>query len=140
MKEKKTPAPGPLQVIAIIVLIIGAAGSFYLTLREGRNDKSIFELILFLGWVTSPFLALFIASAISHRWSLSTRVTIYLLMLIITPFCLLSYSGALHMQRTNPQLIFLIIPPFCWLLMAIGIPIAEATSRKKAQKIKKVDV
>lgn len=136
MNEKKDITPSPLKIIALIVLIIGAVGSFYLTIREGRNDKSIFELLLFLGWVTSPFLALFIANAISHRWSYPTRVTIYLLMLIITPFSLLSYSGALQLQGTKPELIFLIIPPLCWLLMAIALPIAESLSRRKSRKLK----
>ena len=125
-----------LRIISLVVLLAGASGSFYLTLREGRNDKSVLEIILFLFWVISPFLALFIASSISKRWADSTRVSVYILMLVITPFSLISYSGALKLPGMSPAFVFLIVPPLTWLLMAIAIPIAESFSRKKTRKEK----
>jgi uncharacterized membrane protein YhaH (DUF805 family) len=131
---KKSLAFSLLRKVALVVLFIGAVGSFYLTLREGRNDKSILEIFLFLVWVISPFLALFIASAISKKWADITRKAVYILMLVITPFSLISYSGALKLPGMSPAFVFLIVPPLTWLLMAIVIPIAESLSRKKTRR------
>ncbi len=131
---KKSSSFSLLRTIALVLLLIGSIGSFYLTLREGRNDKSVLEIFLFLVWVISPFLALFIASSISKKWADSTRVAVYILMLVITPFSLISYSGALKLPGISPAFVFLIVPPLTWLLMAIAIPIAESLSRRKSRK------
>jgi uncharacterized membrane protein YhaH (DUF805 family) len=97
-----------LRVFALIILAIGAVGSFYLTLKNDRNTVSSFLDVLFLLWVLSPFAALYIASVISKKWSDITRKSIYFLMLVVTPFSLFSYWGALQMSGKKPDLIYLI--------------------------------
>jgi hypothetical protein len=47
-----------LQSFALGVIIVGALGSLYLTMRAGGNNKSLLLVLLFLLWVLSPFAAL----------------------------------------------------------------------------------
>jgi len=61
----------------------GSCGSLGLLFIEGSHSPLIL-LILFVGWVASPFLALLVANVFSKRWSVPTRVTLYFLELIIT--------------------------------------------------------
>ena len=130
---KSNSKSSPLRILALIILIVGAIGSLYLTLEKGRNNRSAFLDILFLLWVLSPFAALYIASILSERWGALTRKSLYLLMLVVTPFSLFCYGGNIHLHGTKPAFIFLVIPPILWLLIAIVIPIAELMVRKKSR-------
>jgi hypothetical protein len=49
----------------MIVAIVGAIGSLYFMFKTGRNQKSILLIVLFTGWVLSPFAGLFLATKIS---------------------------------------------------------------------------
>ena len=121
-----------MHITALIVLLIGAAGSLILMFNAGRNQNSILLIILFTGWVLSPFIALLIADVISMRWLIKTRVTIYFLMLFISLVSLLGYSGALNVPGTKPAFKFLIVPVISWVLILIIIPIAVSRSRRKS--------
>ncbi len=132
-KVNKNSKSTPLRMLGLIVLIIGAIGSFYLTLEKGQHNRSAFLDILFLIWVLSPFAALYIASILSERWGRLTRKSLYLLMLVVTPFSLVCYGGNFHLHGTKPAFIFLVTPPILWLLIAIVIPIAELVVRRKVR-------
>ena len=119
-----------LHTIALIVLLAGAVGSLGLTFYTGRRNASVLLLMLFAGWVFSPFIALLVANVFSKHWSVLTRVTLYLLMLGITVGSLLGYSGVLSPPDAKPAFIFLVVPLLSWLLMAIVIPIARYLSRR----------
>ena len=118
-------------MMALIVVLVGAAGSLGLMFNAGRNQKSILLIALFTIWVLSPFIALLVANVISKHWSILTRVTIYFLMLFITLGSLISYSGALSPPGTKPAFKFLIVPLISWLLLVTVIPITRKISRKK---------
>jgi len=119
-----------LHTIALIVLFVGTVSSLGLTLYTGRHNASVLLLVLFAGWVFSPFMALLVANVVSKHWSVLARVTLYWLMLGITVGSLLGYSGVLSPPGAKPAFIFLVVPLISWLLMAIAIPIARYRSRR----------
>jgi len=118
-----------LRTIALIMVLVGAVGSLGLVLNAGRHTP-VLLLVLFVGWVLSPFIALLIANVVSKRWSSLTCKTLYILMLVITLVSLVSYSGALTPPETKPASIFLLVPLTSWLLIMTVIPIARRMSRK----------
>jgi len=128
--SKKNPTLSLLRTVAVIAALIGALGSLGLMLHAGRKNNSVLLIALFVIWVLSPFIALLVANAISTRWSFHTRVTLYVLMLVITVGSLVSYSGVFSPPGTKPAFVFLVVPLLSWLLMAIVIPIAASLSRR----------
>jgi len=127
---KKLSSYNLLRIIAVIVLFIGAIGSLVLMFNSGRDQRSIVLIVLFTGWVLSPFIALFIADMISNRWLPKSRITIYLLILFITLASLIFYSSALKVPGAKPAFKFLIVPLISWVLILIIIPI----KRKRANE------
>ena len=121
-----------LRIIAQLVLLGGAVGSLGLMLNPGRHTP-ILLLILFVGWVLSPFMALLATNVISKRWSLISRVTLYCLMLVIAIGSLVGYSGVLSTPDAKPAFIFLMVPLISWLLIAIVIPLAGYLSRRRSR-------
>jgi hypothetical protein len=131
MKEEvKNKSNKFLRTAALIALFLGALGSLGLTLYTGRHNNSIVLPILFAGWVLSPFVALLVVNAILRHSSIPTRVTLYILMLVITVGSLVAYSGVLTPPDAKPAGIFLVVPFISWILMAIVIPIASFLSRR----------
>jgi hypothetical protein len=64
---------GLLRAVALVAVVVGAAGSVALTLRVGRHNPSRLLLVLFTTWVLSPLVALVLANKASNRWSVLTR-------------------------------------------------------------------
>ena len=122
-----------LRTMALIVVSLGALGSLGLMFNAGRHTP-VLLLVLFVGWVLSPFVGLLIANKISKRWSVPTRVTIYCLMLFLTLVSLVIYSGALTPPETKPASIFLVVPLTSWLLIVTVILIARRLSPNSANK------
>ncbi len=118
-----------LRNIAFVAAGVGAMGSFGLMLYTGRHNKSIILILLFTGWVLSPFIALMIANRVFNRWSVFTRNAIYSLMIFISIGSLVSYSGAFNPHGTKPAFVFMIVPLVSWLLLVIVVPGAEALAR-----------
>jgi len=50
-----------LQSLSLLILIAGALGSLIMVIYTGRNNSSHFLVILFIGWVLSPFLGCYVA-------------------------------------------------------------------------------
>ena len=112
-----------LHIIALIVLFAGAISSLALMFNAGRNQNSIILIVLFTGWVLSPFIGLFIADMISKRWLTKTRLTIYFLSIFTALASLLFYSGVLNVSGTKPAFKFLIVPLVSWVLILVIVPI-----------------
>ena len=119
-----------LRLVALIAVLIGAVGSFGLTLHTGKHNDSIILIVLFSGWVLSPFIALLLANELAKRWSAVTRITLYVIMLLIAVSSLMSYAGVLSPEEGKSAFVFLIVPLVSWLIMITVIPIALALSRK----------
>jgi hypothetical protein len=121
-----------LRAIAVIAVIASASGSLVMVIHAGSHNRSLLLPLLFVLWVSSPFMALLVANRVSKPWSALTRLTIYWLMLIIPAGCLLSFSGILSPRGTKAAFVFLITPLLSWLLIATSIPMAALLSRKKS--------
>jgi hypothetical protein len=120
---------GRLSAAALIAVLVGAAGSVGLMLRAGHRNPSRLLLLLFAFWVLSPFAALVVAHALSSRWSVLTRTTLYSLMLLLTLGTLAIYGYvALGPPRAQTAFVFVVIPPASWLLGAIVILTAALMS------------
>jgi hypothetical protein len=118
-----------LRTVALVVLFTGVVGSFCLVLYNGRNNKSILLIALFVAWVLSPFIGLLIADKISKGWTDITRKTLYIIMIVLTLVSLLSYSGILSPAGTKTAFVFLVIPLISWVVISILILITRSQSK-----------
>ncbi len=127
---KKTIPFNFFRTIALIVLLLGAAGSIYFVINAGRNNNSVVLKALFVIWVLSPFIAFATINTISARWPLLTQITIYWLMLLVAIGSLVCYSGVFKTPGTKPAFIFLIVPLLSWLLIIIATLVTQRLSPK----------
>ena len=124
-----------LRAAAAIALLVGAVGSVGLMLRAGHRNPSRLLIILFTFWVLSPFMVLVLANAVSKRWSVLNRATLYVVMLVVT-FGSLAIYGALAFGplRAKTGFVFLVVPAASWLLMAIVVAIAAVISGRLSRR------
>ena len=119
-----------LRTIAVVVVFVGAVGSLALMFRTGRNNRSVVLIALFFIWVISPFIGVLMANVFAKRWSVLFRVTLYILMIILSLGSLVAYSGVLSPTGVKPAAVFLIVPLISWLLIVSAILMAAVMSRK----------
>jgi hypothetical protein len=116
---------GLLRRVALTAVVAGAGGSLGITLWVGHRNPSPVLMILFAGWVLSPFMALLWAEVASKRWAVMTRTTLHSLMLVLALSSVALYGDVvLRPPRSTPAARFLLVPLGSWLLMAIVIPVA----------------
>ena len=72
-----------LRRAALILLAAGAFGSVGVMGFVGRHQRSVLLLVLFTVWVLSPFAALAVGVALSNRWSVPIRRTLYTLTIVV---------------------------------------------------------
>ncbi len=123
-----------MRKIAFVMLFVGAVSSLGLTLNAGRHTP-FFLLVLFVGWVLSPYITLLFVNIASKRWRFITPVTLYWLMLILSLGSLISYSTTISQHRTKPAFIFLIVPFISWILVLVVILIDAARVRKLSKEV-----
>jgi hypothetical protein len=107
-----------LQIVALSVTIIGMLGSLVLMTHAGRHNRSVMLILMFTGWVSSPFLALLIAY-FSDRWPVYRRMPLYVLMILIAIGSLIIYSGTFGIRGPHPAFVYLVTPLVSWILIGI---------------------
>jgi len=124
-----------LHAAALIAVLAGAVGSVGLMLHAGHRNPSRLLLVLFALWVLSPFIALVLANMVSKRWSVLTRATLYVMMMVLT-FGSLAIYGALVFGplRAKTGFIFLVVPAASWVLIAIVVAIAAAIMGRRSRR------
>ena len=122
MVDKKTSNLNLLRTVALIIMIVGAVGSLYFMFNAGRNQKSILLIVLFTGWVLSPFVGLFLATLSSRI--VPARASLWL-MIIVAIASLIAYSGVLIPPGTKTAFIFLVAPFTFWILILIVLVAAR---------------
>ncbi len=126
---------GLLRAAALIAVLAGAGGSVGLMLRAGHRNPSRLLIVLFAIWVLSPFMALVWANVVSKRWSVLTRATLYVVMLVITLGSLAIYGALVFGPlRAKTGFVFLVVPAASWLLLAIVVPIAAVISGRLSRR------
>ena len=122
--------PGVLRAVALTATVAGAVGSVGLMLWVGHRNPSRVLLGLFVIWDLSPFVALLLADMVSKRWSVITRATLHIVMLVVALSSLALYGDVVLRPRPQPAFMFLVVPLGSWLLVTIVIPIAALISGK----------
>jgi hypothetical protein len=118
------------RAAAVIALVIGTAASLVFEIRGGRRNPSQLLVAGIALWVISPCLLLFIANAISARWSTKGRLMLYGLTMIVALVPLIFYGDqSLRPAHTSAAFLFIAIPPILWLVIAIAVALAEYTMR-----------
>jgi len=127
---------GVLRAVAVIAVVAGAGGSVGLLLSAGRRTP-LFLLVLFVGWVLSPFLALGWAHKVSKRWSALTRATLYWVTVVLALGSLAIYywDPVLRPAGSARAFLFVLVPPASWLLMAIAVPMAALIARRRSRRV-----
>ena len=120
--------PGVLRAAALTAVVAGAVGSVGLILWVGHRNPSRVLLALFVIWDLSPFVALLLADMVSKRWSVITRATLHIVMLVVALSSLALYGDVVWRPRSQPAFMFLVVPLGSWLLMTIVVPIAALMS------------
>ena len=126
--------PGLLHAVALTAVVAGAGGSAGLMLWVGHRNPSRVLLVLFLIWDLSPFVALLLADMVSKRWSVITRATLHIVMLVLTLSSLALYGDVVLRPRPQPAFMFLVVPLGSWLLMTIVVPIAALISGRLSRR------
>ena len=125
---------GLLRAVALIALVVGAVGSVGLLFWVGHRNPSRVLLGLFVIWDLSPFGALLLAEMVSKRWSVITRATLHIVMLVIALSSLALYGDVVWRSRPQPAFRFLVVPFGSWLLMIIVVPIAALISGRRSRQ------
>ena len=126
---------GLLRAVALIAVVAGAVGSLGLMLRAGQRTPRLL-LVVFVIWVLSPFVSLAWANAVSKRWSVLTRATLYCVTLVITLGSLAIYGELVVVKPPGSAnaFLFVVVPPGSWLLLAIVVPTAAFISRSRSHR------
>jgi len=135
MNTRKSPRKteggflGILRAVALIALIVGAAGSLVFMFRAGQQTPR-FLLVLFTIWVLSPFAALLWANTVSKHWTVLTRVTLYCVALIVTFGSFAIYGEWIDVRPAGAAnaFLFVIVPPASLIFIAIVVPVAAFLS------------
>lgn len=123
-----------LRTAALIILWAGIAGSTVLFLRAGQRTPRLLLLGMAV-WMLSPFLALIWAYAVSKRWPLLTRATLYGVMIVVALASLVVYGDdAIAHRRPQAAFVYVITPPASWLAIAAVMSIAAVVSRRRSRR------
>jgi hypothetical protein len=126
---------GLLRRAALIAVLAGSVGSVGFMLHAGRRNHSRILLVLFALWVLSPFMGLLLASVVSKRWSVLTRATLHVVMLVLTLGSLAIYGDvALGPPRAKTATVFVVVPPASWLLIASVVPLAALIAGRLSRR------
>jgi hypothetical protein len=128
---------GQLRPATMIALVGGAMGSVTLMLRAGhagQRTSSNFLLLIFAVWVVSPFVVLAWANIVSKAWSAITRMTLYIVTIVLA-VCSLAVYGivALGPPRAKTAPVFVVLPPASWLIAGIAVLIAALISGRRSR-------
>jgi len=127
-------SPALLRAVALIAVVVGAVGSVGLILWVGRGNPSRVLLGLFVIWDLSPFIGLLLAEMVSKRWSVITRATLHIVMLVVALSSLALYGDVVLRPRPQPAFMFLVVPLGSWLFMTIVVPIAALISARRSRR------
>jgi hypothetical protein len=129
MEPKKTPrvkvknvdskSVRVLHAIAVLMVLAGAAGSLGFTLYTGSHNPSVVLVLLFAGWVVSPFIALLLINVITKRWEVFDRLVLYGLMVMLTIGSMVIYSGLWSPPNAKTAFVFLVVPLLSWSFMGM---------------------
>lgn len=87
--------------------------------QMGSQQDSLLLILLFTGWVSSPFAAQVGAYAMSNAWSSPALKGLHSIMIALTLVSVLCYSGLVSLPEARPSFMFLLVPLGSWLVMGL---------------------
>ena len=129
-----------VRAVSIIVLLICALISMWLTIYAGRHNNSSLLVTMFALWVIFPFVILLIEFLISKSWTGRKQRLLYSLMIIISLLSLLVYSNILSPAGTKTAFVFLAFPLLSLLVILALTPVFSLLIKKLKRQNKKSDV
>lgn len=124
-----------MKTIALVAVVVRAAGSIGLMLHVGRRNPSLVLLALFAIWVLSPFVGLVLAARGSQRWLVAARERVHVLMLIVAVGSLAIYGQVVFgPPRPRPASKFLLVPLGSWVLIAATLGMAALRSGQPSDR------
>jgi len=119
-----------LHPARLIALLLAAAGSLGLLFHASHSRPPLL-MAIFVVWVSSPFVGLFLADAFSRKWSALTRSTLRSMMLIVAIGSLAVYAhDAVWPRQAQAAFVYVMVPPVSWLLTAAALAMTALLSRK----------
>ena len=126
------PERSTLPIAARTALSVGAAGSVLLMMRAGARQRSVVLILLFTGWVLSPFFMLALVNLRARTWQPHTRTALYGAMFGVAFISLSVYALHALLPGMKAGFIYLVVPAACWLLIAMAFATAAAISPKRS--------
>ncbi|MDQ6634642.1 MAG: hypothetical protein M3Z10_07775 [Gemmatimonadota bacterium] len=124
-----------VRKLALIAVVVGAAGSLGLMLIAGGRNPSRLLIVLFAGWVVAPFIALGWTTVISPGWPVLVRLSVYVVTFVVTLGSFAIYGAlVLGALRAKTGFVFLVVPAVSWLLLAIALAIAVMKSGRRGPR------
>jgi len=124
-------SPGVLRTATRIAVVVGATGSLALMLYIGRRNPSFLLLVLFTGWVLSPFVALLLANRVA-RLRRIPKGAFDALAFFLSFGSLAIYATVYVTSPPKPAFWFLVVPFGSWLLLGITALVAGRLPRRGA--------
>jgi hypothetical protein len=120
-----------LRIASALSVVAGALGSIGLLLRAGQRTPRLL-LLLFTIWVLSPFVGLLWANAISQRWAVGTRATLYGVGPVVALGSVAVYGGFLAVKPPGSAngFLWVAVPPVTWAFMTIAGAMAAIAARR----------
>lgn len=115
-----------LRTVGYVLLMASVAGSLYYMLESGRNQKSTILILLFIMWVSSPFIGLAIINYVSRTWQVTKQLILVALTVLISVGSLVFYSRLISLPNVRPAFIFLVVPLASWIIIAVDVLIIRA--------------
>ncbi len=127
-----TKTSGTLSKGASLAVVLGAVGSLALMLYAFRFNPSKGLLILFVLWVSGPFVFTWTVNRIAQRWAWFPHTalhTVMLLLAVVTPAIYL-----VHLVRPlSPKggFPFIVVPPISGLVVVSVLSVAVLKMRSR---------
>jgi hypothetical protein len=102
-----------------------------LMMRAGARQRSMLLILLFTGWVLSPFIALALGNVRASRWHATTRTALYGAMIGVSFISLSVYALHALVPGVKTGFIYLVVPAACWVLIAVAFATTAALTPKR---------
>ncbi len=134
MKDDKGGALTGLRFTALIALVVGAAGSLGLWIHAAKHPPPLL-IVLFVGWVLSPFVVLGIGHVVAKRWAPRTRAALYWVTLLVAVASIVIYADDAVSHRTvHPAAVYVMVPPASCLVSVVAFGVGTWIAKRK-QKV-----
>lgn len=125
--ESRASSSGPVAAAAMTASAVGALVSMF---TIGHRQRSVLLIVMFLGWVLSPYVALGVLTVRARRWTPSARATVRFAALLISFAALVRYAWVVVWPLTaRPASTFLIVPLVSWVAIGVATVVAVRSSR-----------